>query len=286
MKDEPVDLHGKIAVVTGSTNGIGYETAKALAAMGASVVVVGRQLQKTEAARNEIAASTGNQSTDFIAADLSTLAAMRRFAADFKSRYEKLDILVNNVGAIYPKRQETVDGFEATFALNYLSYFCLSRLLIGSMEKAGSARIVNVSSVAHVFFGIKLDDLQAKKFYWPYCAYGRSKLEVLLFTYRFAEQLKNRGITVNALHPGLVRTSLDMSYSFMKYSRPVFSAFGKSAEEGAATSIYLASSGEVENVTGLYFVDKKPARSSRLSRRRDLQERLWKMSIAMAGQAE
>jgi retinol dehydrogenase-12 len=199
-----------------------------------------------------------------------------------QDRYARLDILVNNAGAVFMKRQESVDGIEMTFALNHLSYFLLTTLLLDALENGASARIVNVASRAHRRAEMNWGDLQFEEGYGGFRAYGQSKLANLLFTYELARRLEGSGITVNALHPGFVNSHL---YRRVGISRPlvklIASLFGKSAEEGAETSIYLASSPEVEGVSGKYFADREPVSSSPASYDEEAAQRLWRVSEDM-----
>src|SRR5579864_3279751 len=251
-------MQGKICLVTGANSGIGKATALALAQMGATVVMVCRDRARGEQARSEITTTSRNNAVDLLQADLSSQQSIRQFVETFQHHYPHLHVLINNAGAAFPGwRRETVDGLEITFAVNYLAPFLLTNLLLDVLKASAPARIVNVSSEAHENGDIKMDDLQAKKNYRPFRAYGQSKLALVMFTYELARRLQGTGVTANCLHPGFVATNIGQGGVWL-VARPVakfvLSFLGISAEEGAKTSIYLATSTDVEDVTGKYFV--------------------------------
>lgn len=278
------DMKGKICLITGGTGGIGRVTAQALAQTGASVVMVARNPQKAEGVVREIREKTGNPQVDYLLGDLSVQADVRRVAAAFRERYNRLDVLINNAGLYFWKRQLSQDGIEMTFALNHLAYFLLTNLLLDMLIANAPSRIVNVSSVAHVGARLDLDDLQNKHWVFGWSVYGRSKLANLYFTYELARRLKGTGVTVNALHPGFVATN------FGRSNGGIFDLVFKigqiaaiSPEQGAKTSIYLATSPEVEGVTGKYFRKCKAIPSSRISYDEEIARRLWLLSEEMTG---
>jgi NAD(P)-dependent dehydrogenase (short-subunit alcohol dehydrogenase family) len=282
-----VDMNGKICLVTGATSGIGKATAQALAQMGATVVIVGRNPDKCAAAVSEIKHSSGNDAVEALIADLSIMAEVRQLASQFKAKYPQLHVLVNNAGATFWKREVTSEGFEKTFALNHLSYFLLTNLLLDTLKASAPARIVSVSSDAHKGARLDFDDLQAEKGYND--AYGRSKLANIVFSYELARRLSGTGVTANVLHPGLVRTGFADNLGavpaavigfFMRF-------VGLTPEQGAQTSIYLATSPEVENVTGKYWVKSKAVSSSRAAYDETTWTRLWEVSdkLVAAGAA-
>ena len=198
-------MQGKICLITGGTNGIGKSTAQALAQMGATVVIVGRNAPKTAQVVEEIRAASGNNNVDSLLADLSSQQEVRRLADEFKSKYSHLHVLLNNAGGVFMQRQLSVDGIEMTFALNHLAYFLLTNLLLDTIKASAPARIINVSSDAHTSGKIEFDNLQGERRYSP-GAYGNSKLANILFTMELARRLEGTGVTVNALHPGFVAT--------------------------------------------------------------------------------
>jgi NAD(P)-dependent dehydrogenase (short-subunit alcohol dehydrogenase family) len=251
-------MNGKICLVTGGTNGIGKSTALELARMGATVVIVGRDAQKTSKVVQEIRAASGNPKVDSLLADLSSQQEVRRLAKDFKSKYPHLHILLNNAGGFFLRRQLSVDGIEMTFALNHLASFFLTDLLLDMIKASAPARIINVSSDAHASGKIEFDNLQGERDFRP-SAYDNSKLANISFTLELARRLEGTGVTVNALHPGFVATG------FAKNNGKVIAALvsifaplvARSPAKGAQTSIFLASSPNVEGMTGKYFYDSQ-----------------------------
>jgi NAD(P)-dependent dehydrogenase (short-subunit alcohol dehydrogenase family) len=284
MATASTSMTGKVTLVTGATSGIGAVTAQALAGRDATVVLVGRDRERSAATVEQIKRETGNQAIDYLLADLSSQAEIRRLADEFLSRYDRLDVLVNNAGAMFWSRQETVDGLERTFALNHLSYFLLTNLLLDRLKASGPARIVSVSSDAHQGAQMNFDDLQGKRSYSGMRAYGQSKLANVLFTYELARRLNGTVVTANALHPGFVGTNFAANNGgIIRLVMSILHRFALSPEQGAQTSIYLATSPEVEGVTGKYFERSKPAPSSKLSYDETVARRLWDVSGALIG---
>src|SRR2546423_7285326 len=204
-------MQGKICMVTGANSGIGKATALALAQRGATVVMVCRDRARGEEARSEITAKSRNNAVDLLLADLSSQQSIRQLVEHFQQRYTQLHVLINNAGAAFPGRRETVDGVEMTFAVNYLAPFLLTNLLLDMLKASTPARIINVSSAAHQSGSMQLDDLQAEKRYRPMRTYPQAKLAVVLFTYELARRLQGMGVTVNCLHPGFVATNFAQS---------------------------------------------------------------------------
>jgi len=279
-----ISMKDKTVLVTGATNGIGLVTARELARIGAQVTIVSRNAEKCAVVAESIKTGTGNP-VEFIAADLSTLAGIMQVAAGFKQRHTQLQILVNNAGGFFFKRVVTTDGFEMTFALNHLNYFLLTNLLLDVLKASAPARVVNVASGTHMDAKLDFDNLQGEKRYNGIRAYGQSKLANILFTYELARRLEDTGVTSNALHPGYVNTgiSLNNGLFFRVFVRLSARLFGRKPEEGARTSIYLASSPEVEGVTGKYFADCHPVKSSPLSYDEELAEKLWQVCLELTG---
>ena len=278
-------MHNKVCMVTGATDGIGKVTARVLVEKGAQVVVVGRNRAKTERTVAEIKQQTGRDTVDYLLADFASQAQTRQLAADLLARYERLDVLVNNAGTMFISRKETADQLETTFAVNHLGYFLLTNLLLDVLKASVPARIVNVASDAHEGLKLDFDDLQAEKEYKGMVVYGRSKLANLYFTYELARRLAGTGVTVNALHPGFVATNIGAD-NIPLLGKPIkwlINRFVKSAEEGAETTIYLATSPEVEGVTGKYFVDCQAVASSSVSYDETAARRLWQVSAEMVG---
>ena len=281
MKEKlKVKMDGKICLVTGATNGIGKATAQALAQMGATVVIVGRDPAKCAAVVDEIKQISGNDAVDALIADLSIMAEVRQVADQFKAKYQKLHVLVNNAGAAFWKREVTSEGFEKTFALNHLNYFLLTNLLLDTLKASAPARIVNVSSDSHKGAHLDFDDLQSKK---VSLAYGRSKLANVVFSYELARRLSGTSVTANVLHPGWVRTGFASNLGAVPSAAlGFFMRFvGLTPEQGAQTSVYLATSPDVENVTGKYWEKSKAVPSGHTSYDETTWARLWEVSDKM-----
>ena len=276
------EMQDKICMVTGATSGMGLETARGLANMGATVVMVGRNRSKSEAAQKDIQASSGNQKVDLLVADLSSQADIRRLADEFKAKYDKLHVLVNNAGGVFSKRETTVDGLEMTFALDHLGYFLLTNLLIDTIKASTPARIVNISSGAEAAGKINFDDLQSEKRYSSWAAYSQAKFANVLFTYDLARRLEGTGVTVNAVTPGPVATNFGQNNSgFFKLVGPLFSVIGLSPAQGAQTAIWLASSAKVEGVTGRAFYRLQEKHTSSKSHNVATQRHLWDVSAEL-----
>ena len=277
-------LVNKIIMVTGATSGIGKVTADVLVGLGATVILVGRNQQKMIDVVTELRQKhETTQRVDSILADLSSLAEIRALSETFHKRYESLDVLVNNAGGMFMQRIESQDGIELTFALNHLSYFYLTNLLIDALKSSSSARIVNVASKAHYGASLDFDDLELKRGYSGFKAYGRSKLANILFTKELARRLEGTSVTANALHPGFVATNFGKGSNgwFYKLAMPLFTLAAISPEEGAETSIYLASSPSVKGQSGLYFDQKKAVKPSALAQDLKTAARLWEISAEM-----
>lgn len=278
-------MAGKVCLITGATGGIGLITAQVLAAQGARLVLVSRSAQKCEATAAQIRASTGNDQITFIAGDLSLMAQVRHVAEQFLAQNDRLDVLINNAGAVFSSRQVTAEGYEMTMALNHLNYFYLTQLLQDVLLASAPARIVNVSSDAHKGGSIKFDDLMSEKKYSAFGVYSMSKLANVMFTYELARRLEDSGVTANALHPGFVASNFGRSNGgIWSAIMPLAQMFAISPEKGAETTIYLASSPEVEAVTGKYFVKRQPVKSSAASYDQAAQRRLWDMSEQLVQQ--
>ena len=286
MREE--NMNGKLVLITGATGGIGKETARALYAMGAHVVLVGRNPEKMEQVIAELSSQnpSGGKLEGMIA-DLSSLEEIRRLAAEFKQKYNRLDVLINNAGAYFNQRLESVDGFEMTFALNHLSYFYLTYLLLDLIKASAPARIINVSSGAHAMAKLNFDNLQSEGLFLGWTAYGRSKLMNILFTRELCRRLLGTRVTANVLHPGFVATNFGHNGNGIgKWIIELTQRWALTPEEGAQTSIYLASSPEVAGVSGAYFVDKKIAQPSKAAQDDEAAKRLWEVSLEMVGEQE
>ena len=282
------EMAGRICLITGATSGIGLVTARALARRGATVALVGRDEARSRAAVEAIRQQTGNSEVDYLLADFGSLAAIRGLAEAFQRRYGALHVLVNNAGVLPWSRQETADKLEMTFAVNHLAPFLLTNLLLDTLRASAPARVVTVASDAHMGATIPFDDLQHTwgRYQWLR-VYGESKLANIMFTYALARRLAGSGVTANTLHPGVVATRIYRSQNrlFNFATMRVMPVFALSPEQGARTSIYLASSPEVATVSGQYFVKRRPKRSWKASYDEAAQERLWTVSEQLTGLA-
>jgi retinol dehydrogenase 12 len=273
-------MSGKVCLVTGATSGIGEAAAKELAQRGATVIVVGRNEKKCAATVTQIRQQTGNAQVEFMLADFSSLKEIRALAEQYRKRYSRLDILMNNAGVFNMQRQQSVDGFELTFAVNHLGYFLLTNLLLDLIVASAPSRIINISSALHTRAPLDFDDLQNQRNYGiGMDAYGKSKLANILFTYELARRLQGKHVTVNAVHPGMVATNFAANNGGMgKIARAFMNLGSISIAEGAATMVYLATSPEVEGITGKYWVKKKERKSSSASYDEQAQKKLWQVS--------
>jgi retinol dehydrogenase 14 len=277
-------MAGRTVLVTGGTGGIGKATALGLARMGAHLAITGRDQERTEGAAGEIRAAGGGQVEVFVA-DLSAQSQVRRLAEEALQRLSRIDVLVNNVGGHWNTRHVTADGLERTFALNHLAPFLLTNLLLDRLQQSAPARVVTVSSNAHAQGRIDFDDLQGERSYSGARAYSQSKLANVLFTYELARRLPATSVTANALHPGVTRTSFGAEDpgGVQRLLVPLMRPFMKAPAQGAATSIHLASAPDLEQVTGRYFANSKPKRSSKRSYDEAAAARLWRVSADLVG---
>jgi NAD(P)-dependent dehydrogenase (short-subunit alcohol dehydrogenase family) len=279
-------MKGKTCIVTGASSGIGKVVARSLATLGASVIAVCRDQGRGEATVAEIKAASANEDVSLMLCDLTSQASIRAFAERFLSEHDELHVLVNNAGLIIGKRELTVDGIEHTFALNHLGYFMVTNLLLDVLKKSAPARIVSVASEAEKVGKIDFDNLQGERSYSGLRAYGTSKLANIVFTYELARRLSGTGVTANAVHPGPVATNFGQTGgAFMSFVTRIGARLMLTPEQGAETAIYLASSPEVEGVTGKYFTKKKEIRSIKQSYDPEVQQRLWEVSARLTGLA-
>ncbi|MGD9394896.1 MAG: SDR family oxidoreductase [Candidatus Thorarchaeota archaeon] len=278
-------MKGKVVIVTGSNSGIGKETALALAEKGATVVAVVRNQELGQQACETIVTETGNEFVDMMLCDLSSMSTIRKFAEKFKSKYDHLDVLINNAGAVFSKREVTSEGFERTLAVNYLAPFLLTHELLPLLKTSAPSRVINLSSGLASRSDLNLDDLQSESGYKSRKVYGSAKLMIEMFTYELARRLENTGVSVNTVRPGFVATNLGRSSGSFS-SRIMFGMmkpFQLSPKEGAETSIYLASSPEVEGVTGKCFRKCDEATTSETSYDVEKQRLLWEKTIDLLG---
>lgn len=268
----------KVILVTGSTDGIGKETARQLAQLKTTVIVHGRRADRCEAARDDIRTTTGNPRVEFVVADLSSQRQVRQLAAEIIARHDRLHVLINNAAVILPQRQLSADGVEVSFAVNHLAPFLLTNLLLDLLKQSAPARIVNVSSTVHYDAPLKFDNLQGERKYNGVAAYKIAKLGNVLFSYELADRLKGSGVTVNCLHPGVVATKLlGTGWGWSN---------GLTSAQGAAMSVYLATSPEVEHISGQYFESRSSGGASPKVNDVNLRRKLWDISAQLVGLAD
>ncbi|MBI4977745.1 MAG: SDR family oxidoreductase [Spirochaetes bacterium] len=277
----------KIMLITGANTGIGKATATALARTGARVVMFCRDQQRGEQAMKDIISDSGSSAVDLIRCDLGSLADIRRAAAEFKKRYKRLDVLINNAGVITLDRQETVDGFELQFGVNHLGHFLLTHLLLDMLKKSAPSRIVVVASGAHRAGRIHFDDINLRKHYSVIRSYGQAKLANVLFSNELARRLAGTGVTVNSLHPGAVASNIgvDRKTGFGKTIMWLAKLVLLTPEQGARTSVFLAADPSAAQITGTYFSKCRPVKTSRRAADKDAAEKLWTLSAQMTGTA-
>ncbi|MFX1558339.1 MAG: SDR family oxidoreductase [Promethearchaeota archaeon] len=277
-----MSMEGKICMITGANSGIGKATAIGLAQMNATIVMVCRNKERGEPAQKDIIEKTGNNKVDLLLCDLSSLESIRNLVAEFKNKYQNLHVLINNAGVMLSKRELSVDGFEMNFAVNHLAPFLLTHLLLDTLKRSAPSRIINVASAAHKYGKIDFDDLLGEHKKRRFMGlYGDSKLALMLTSYELSRRLEGTGVTLNTVHPGVVNTNLGVDRS--KPRKGIVRRFFKKPEKGAETSIYLASSPEVEGITGKYFVKKQQQESSEDSYDETLAKKLWDISMEMVG---
>ena len=276
-------MNGKVCLVTGATDGIGKVSARVLAELGAKVIIVGRNPEKSAIVLAELRSISGNENIDLLMADLAVMQEVRDLAEQVISRYDRLDVLLNNAGGYFTKHEITSDGLERTFALNHMSYFLLTNKLMELLKYSAPARIVNVSSDAHYGVDMEFENLNGEQEYKAWKAYQKSKLANVLFTYELLKKVPGN-ITVNCLHPGFVATNF--GHNNGGFFGPVLKIAQRISaidpEEGAKTSIFLCSAPEVKGVSGKYFYKCQPKTSSRESRNMDTGKRLWQISSDIA----
>lgn len=281
-------MKDKVCIVTGSNSGIGKETASALSSLGATVIMAVRDRERGEEARQEIIIATGNRNIDLMICDLSSMSSVRKFTTEFEDKYGRLNVLINNAGAVFNKRQTTADGFERTLAVNYLGPFLLTHELLPLLKSSAPSRIVNLSSGLYKSGKIDYEDLQSEKNYKAMDAYSNAKLIILMWTYELARRLEDTGVTANAALPGFVATNLGRNSGSLLYSLEymLLRPFQTSAKKGAETSVYLASSPKVEGVTGKCFSRMEETTTSQTSYDQQAQQRIWDKAIGLLGLEE
>ena len=270
------DMHGRTCLITGANSGIGYETCKQLAQMGATILMVCRDAQRGKEARQKIIKETGNADVHLLIADMSVMSSVRDLAEKVNQEYPFLHVLINNAGVMNSKRVLTPEGFEVQYAVHHLGPFLLTHLLLDKLKHSAPARVINVSSKMHTMSGIDFDNLQAEHKFGVFKTYAASKLANIMFTYSLAERLTGGGVTVNCLHPGVIGSNIGSTPGFIKF-------FMKTPKKGAETSVYLASSPAAEVMNGKYFMDEKPVNSSKDSYNKALAEKLWQLTKKQVG---
>jgi NAD(P)-dependent dehydrogenase (short-subunit alcohol dehydrogenase family) len=278
-------MDGKICMVTGATSGIGFYTALEIAKMGASVIIIGRVEDRCVATVNHIQEESANDSISYLLADLSSQEQIRGITDKFYQQHDHLNVLVNNAGGVFLRRKLSADGIEMTFALNHLAYFLLTLLLLDALKASPNSRVVNVSSGSHLHEHIDFDDLQLSRFYNPMRAYGRSKLANILFTNELVRQVNGTHVTANALTPGMVATDIwkKVNPALTPLLFPFINWMGKTSQEGAQTSIYLATSLELDGITGKYFANQKQVNSGKSTYDVNSAQQLWQISLNLVG---
>lgn len=274
-------IQGKVCLVTGANAGIGRATAAGLAELGATVIMVARNREQGQLARDEIRRQSGNPHVTLFVADLSSQQEVRQLTRTVEEQFPALHVLINNAAIIPPERQESVDGIEMQLAVNLLAPFLLTNLLLDLLKRSAPARIINVSSQTHSGARIPFDDLQSRQRYQSSNVYAWTKLALILFTYELARRLEGTAVTVNTLHPGVVNTNLLYDYMGMPRAMRRSNARGVSPEQGAETPLYLAAADAVANVTGQYFRDRRPVESSPASYDQAAARRLWQAAEAL-----
>ncbi|MFA9496573.1 MAG: SDR family oxidoreductase [Candidatus Bathyarchaeota archaeon] len=277
---------GQVCIVTGANSGIGYHTAKGLAERGATVVMVVRNVDKGETAMEEIIQATGASSVYLMHCDVSDVASVDRFTKAFKERFMCLNVLINNAGAAFSKRQETEAGFEKTIATNYLGVFRLTNNLLAMLRETEPSRIINISSGMHKTGKIDFDDIMMEKKYASMKQYANSKLIVTTFTYALARRLVGTGVTANVVEPGFVATNLGRNMGGLR-DRIAFTIVRPiqiSAEKGAETSIWAATASEIEGISGKTFAKRKETESAEITYDEEIQDRLWDWTLKTLGE--
>jgi NAD(P)-dependent dehydrogenase (short-subunit alcohol dehydrogenase family) len=280
-------MQNKVCIITGATCGIGKATAIGLASMGANVVMIGRNQEQGQIAQNEVKSKSGNPKVDLLLVDLSSQGEIRKLVEDIEARYSQLHVLINNAGIALINRSVTVDGIEQVFAVNYLTPFLLTNLLLKKLIASAPARVVNVAGDFHRKATIQFNDLMSEKDYNGNQANNQAKLALILFTYELARRLEGTGVTANCLHPGAVATDGPLKDpdlpAFSRAMYKIVRMFFASPEKGSQTSVYLSTSPAVERVSGKYFIKKAPVASSPESSDKDIARRLWKVSEDLTG---
>ncbi len=272
----------RACLLTGATRGIGRAAAPHIAKTGLAMVLVGRDEERGAATVKEVIERSGNENVSFLRADLSSVAEVRNLAQEFRARHDRLDLLLNNAGAIFRKREVTAEGFEKTFALDHLAYFTLTVELLDLLKTSAPARVVNVSSSVYRLGSMHFEDIHLERRYSAWRAYYQAKLANILFTNELARRLEGTGVTANSMHPGLVASGFGRNDGgFIAMLFTLLRPFARNPEKGAETLVHLATSPDVEGVTGAYFRNSRPARISKKASCEESARRLWELSKEM-----
>ncbi len=279
-------IKGKTCMITGANTGIGKETARQLAVLGSHIIMVCRNKEKGEQAKEEIIQSTDNNNIELLICDLASLRDVKRFAEEFLHTKTNLHVLINNAGVFHMQRTTTQDGYESTFAVNYLAHYYLTELLLPLLKGNSPSRIINLSSNIHRYFKIKMKDPLLEKGYMGQQAYSNSKTAMVLFTNKLVRELEGTKVTVNSVNPGHVKTqmtTIGLSKFFRKMSDLI--PTNRTVEQGAETSVYVASSNDLEGITGKYFTDCKESKTAKMTKDEKNQDFLWELSERLVKEA-
>ena len=278
-------IKGKTCMITGANTGIGKETARQIASLDAQVIMVCRNQKKGEQAKEEIIRTTDNQDIELLICDLASLKNVKRFAEEFLQTHTNLHVLINNAGVFHMKRTITPDGYESTFAVNYLAHYYLTELLLPLLKKSSPSRIINLSSNIHKSFKIKMNDPLLENGYMGPQAYSNSKTAMVLFTNKLVRELVGTKVTVNSVHPGHVKTQMT-TVGLSKWFRKIADLIPtRTIEKSAKTSVYVASSNDLEGITGKYFSDCKESKTAKMTKNIHKQDILWALSKKLVTEA-
>jgi NAD(P)-dependent dehydrogenase (short-subunit alcohol dehydrogenase family) len=283
----PSTMVGRVVFITGATSGMGLATARALATYGATIVIHGRDADKAKLTVEEIREETKNPAIYYLIADFEKMDEVRSLASEFRRQFHRLDVLINNAGAVFGKRQESAEGIELSLQVNYLAHFLLTNLLLDMLKASAPSRVINVTSGHHERGRIDFEDLQMTRKYSGQKAYASSKLAQVLFTYELAKMLEGSGVTCNASNPGLAKTHLGYDAGLLtSLSKRFVDLFGKNAEKAAENTIFLATALELEKISGKYFEEKQEAESSEMSYNTSAAQKLWEISMKLTKLAD
>ncbi|MBY8999474.1 MAG: SDR family oxidoreductase [Candidatus Heimdallarchaeota archaeon] len=278
-------IKGKTCMITGANTGIGKETARQIAALGAQVIMVCRNQEKGEQAKEEIIQTTDNQDIELLICDLASLKDVKRFTEEFLQTHANLHVLINNAGVFHMKRTTTQDGYESTFAVNYLAHYYLTELLLPLLKRSFPSRIINLSSNIHRTFKIKMKDPLLEKGYMGQLAYSNSKTAMVLFTNKLVRELEGTKVAVNSVNPGHVKTQMT-TFGLSKWFRKIADIIPtRSIEQSAKTSVYAASSNDIAGITGKYFTDCKESKTAKMTKDTKNQDFLWELSKKLVTEA-